>query len=287
MTTSTATEKRSNTIKTAIHRILRPLVGFLLRNGVDCPGFEEEVRRVYVEVALKKFTLKDRKPSISRAATLTGLSRKEVARLLHSIREVEDTPLLPHNRASAVVAGWVRDPDFQDGRAQPRPLSRDDKAGGFPALVKRYSGDMPARAVFDELHRVGAIEVLDDGRAVLTRRAYVPSRDDTAKIEIFGTDVSCLMETISHNLDCAGENARYQRKVLYDNLSADDVAAFRRFAAERSQSLLEEFDRYLAEIDQGAEPLPVTERFRAGVGIFYIEKTPETDPPLPGREGSS
>lgn len=287
MTTSTTSEKLNNAIKVAIHRILQPLVKILLRNGIDCPSFEEEVRRVYVEVALKKFTLKRRKPSVSRAATLTGLSRKEVARLVQVIEEIEDKPLEPFNRAAAVVAGWVRDPDFQDGRALPRPLGLDDKAGGFPALVKRYSGDMPARAVFDELLRVGAIDLLDDGRAVLTQRSYVPSRDDAAKIEILGTDAGALMETISHNLDCARDDARYQRKVLYDNLSAADVEVFRRFAALRSQELLEELDRYLAGIDKGAEALPAYQRCCAGVGIFYIEKTPEIESPLPGREESS
>jgi hypothetical protein len=66
-----------------------------------------------------------------------------------------------YNRATRVLTGWARDADFLDRRGQPRPLEVDG-AASFAVLVKRYSGDMPARAVLDELVRVGAVERLDD-----------------------------------------------------------------------------------------------------------------------------
>lgn len=265
--------RSQSTLRTAVRRILRPLVRVLLRNGIDCGTFEEEVRRAYVGVAMQDFPLEGRRPTVSRAATLTGLSRKEVARLLE-LPETAATDQVPaHNRAAAVVAGWVRDPDFQDGRGAPRPLAMEDAGGGFPALVRRFSGDMPPRAVLDELVRVGAVERLPDGRASLVARSYVPAQDDVAKLEIFGTDVAYLMETICHNLDHTGAAARYQRKVLYDDVPSEHAERFRILAAQRCQALLEELDRELAQSDRGLNPdLDGTGRRLTGVGLFYFEE---------------
>lgn len=270
-----------NTLRVAVHKVLRPLVRLLIRNGVDCSSFEEEVRRTYASVAMSDFALGNRKPSVSRAATLTGLSRKEVSRLL-SLRDTgpEAAAMGAQNRAASVVSGWVRDTDFQDGTTQPRPLSMEDTASGFPALVRRYGGDVPPRAVLDELIRVGAAELLSDGRARLTARSYLPARDDAAKIEILGTDVSYLLESIYHNLEHTGPEARYQRKVLYDAVPAEHVAKFKRLAAEQCQSLLESFDRELAQVDRSANPkVSGTGRHVVGVGMFYFEEDLGDDPP--------
>ena len=234
-----ADQTLESTLRRALRQVLRPLVRVLLRNGVDCHSMEEELRRAFVHVAMNDLVPPGRKPTISRAATITGLSRKEVARLL----------------------------------GEPRALSLDDPAGGFPALVKRYSGDMPYRTVLDELVRVGTVEIMDDGRARLLARSYVPMRDDVAKIDILGTDVGHLIETIAHNLDHSGAEARYQRKVLYDDLPAEYAEQFRVMAAERLQALLEEFDRYLAKGDRGLNPdVPGQGRHLAGVGMFYFER---------------
>lgn len=263
-----------STLRRALRQVLRPLVRVLLRNGVDCHSVEEELRRAFVHVAMNELAPPGRKPTMSRAATITGLSRKEVARLLVDDADGSDAPsLMGQNRAATVIAGWVRDVDFQDGSGEPRPLSLDDQAGGFPALVKRYSGDMPFRTVLDELVRVGTVDIMHDGRARLLARSYVPMRDDAAKIDILGTDVGHLIETIAHNLDHGGAAARYQRKVLYDDLPEQYAEQFRIMAAERLQDLLEEFDRYLARGDRGLNPeVSGAGRRLAGVGMFYFER---------------
>lgn len=264
------------TLRANLRKVLRPLVRILLRNGVDCGSFEEEVRQVYARLAMTEFALEGRKPTVSRAATLTGLSRKEVARLLQQAEQSETAEPVSQNRAASVVAGWVRDPDFQDGRGEPRPLSMDDAGGGFPALVKRYSRDVPAATVLDELVRVGAAERLADGRARLLSRSYVPTRDDVAKLQFLGTDARYLIETIGHNLSHGGSEARYQRKVLYDDVPDELAERFRHLAAERCQALLEELDQVLSRYDRGANPDVVGSGRRiTGVGMFYFEEDAE------------
>lgn len=272
MTDSASQQTRQSALLRNLRKVMRPLVRILLRNGIDCVSVEEEIRRVYAGVAMNEFALQGRKPTVSRAATLTGLSRKEVSRLLQMGDQVDTQPV-SQNRAASVVAGWVRDPDFQDGRGEPRPLSMDDVGGGFPALVKRYSRDVPPITVLDELVRVGAAERLPDGRARLLARSYVPTRDDAAKLEFLGTDARHLIETIAHNITHSGADARYQRKVLYDDVPVELAERFRHLAAERCQALLEELDRVLSNYDRGANPAVSGEGRRlTGVGMFYFEE---------------
>ena len=65
----------------ALTQLLRPLVRITLRQGLSAEAFEEVVRRVYVDVAEKDFALAGKKQTTSRIGVLTGLNRKEVARL--------------------------------------------------------------------------------------------------------------------------------------------------------------------------------------------------------------
>lgn len=265
-------------LTTAVERLLRPLVRILLANGVAFEAFVEAAKRVYVEVAMKEFAIPGRKQTTSRVSVLTGLTRKEVQRLLRGDDESEINTTERYHRAARVVSGWVRDRSFLTDAGEPRVLSLDEESGNFGELVRRYSGDMPARAVLDELVRVGAVQRLDDGRARLLTRAYVPSTSDVDKIDILGTDVADLIHTVDHNLGRGADNPRFQRKVMYDNLPAGAVEEFRKLSAVQAQKLLEQFDGWLAKRDRDVNPnVEGTGRTRAGVGIYYFEEDLESD----------
>lgn len=256
----------------AVARLLRPLVRLLLRHAVPYAAFEEIAKRVYVEAAMQDFALPDKKPSISRASILTGLTRKDVQRLVAEPDDIAPEIGERYNRAARVLTGWSRDPDFVDtGTGEPRALDGEG-ALSFGALVRRHSGDMPTRAVLDELLRVDAVRRRDDGRYEPVARAYVPQRGTLDKLNILGSDVADLIETIDHNLQHGGDDPRFQRKVMYHSIDVQALPAFRKLSAAQAQALLEKLDRRLAEHD--AEPAADTaaERARVGVGIYYFEE---------------
>jgi len=259
----------------ALAKLLRPLFRLLLRHQVPFGAFEELAKRVYVDVALNDFGIPGKKPSISRASILSGLTRKEVQRLLAAGDEPASSAALDggrYNRAARVLTGWVRDHQYLDAKGQPRALSLEGE-DGFAALVRRHSGDMPARAVLDELERVGAVHRRDDGLIELLARAYVPRSSATDKLAILGTDVADLIETIDHNLDVGETDPRFQRKVMYLSIPASALPAFRKRSAANAQALLEKFDRWLAEHDVPNPPdAPNAARARVGVGIYYFEE---------------
>lgn len=264
----------------ATQRLLRSLARLLMRHGMALPAFVELAKRAYVDAALADFAIPGRKPSLSRAALLTGLTRKEVQRLMEASGSL-DGEALPENRAARVVAGWVRDAAFHDAKGEPAALPPDGEDASFAQLVRRYSGDVPPRAVLDELLRVGAAERAGDGTLRLVNRAYIPRASDTAKLEILGADASYLIAAVDHNLQGL-QPSRFQRKVMYDNLPAEAAEAFRHLAAQEAQALIERLDAWLSRHDRDTTPAVTgSGRVRAGLGIFAIEEqiTPPASAP--------
>ena len=97
------------------------------------------------------------------------------------------------------------DPEFLNANRQPRTLEAQGPVS-FETLVKRHSGDMPTRAVLDELVRVGAVHRREDGRVDLLVRAYVPQKGADEKMAILGADVADLVSTIDHNMQHGTDN---------------------------------------------------------------------------------
>ena len=260
-------------LRIAVTRLLRPLFRVLLRHQMSFHAFEELAKRVYVDVAISDFGIPGKKPSISRASILSGLTRKDVQRLVAEPLEPAAVETERYNRAARVLTAWTRDPDFLDARSEPRPLDPQDASGGFALLVRRHSGDVPVRAVLDELLRVGAVRRRDDGRLELVARAYVPQRSPVDKIAILGVDVADLIDTIDHNIEHGDTDPRFQRKVMYHSIPVEALREFRRFTAVQAQALLEKFDKWLAARDQPNPPdKPDAPRARVGLGIYYFEE---------------
>lgn len=261
--------------QSAVARLLRPLVRMLLRYGIPYGAFADIAKRIYVDVAMEEaFQLPGRKPTISRASVITGLSRKEVLRVTR-LPDLDDQGVVDrYNRAVRVISGWVRDPVFHDEHGEPAALPLANGMHSFQALARRYSGDVPHRAVLDELERVGAVEQTEGGTVRLAAQAYVPAGGEQEKLGILGTDVADLIATIDHNLQAQSpQRSRLQLKVAYDNLPGEPLKRFKDDASARAWALLRELDTELAAVDRDTNPaVEGTGRHRAGVAIYYFEE---------------
>ncbi|THJ25399.1 MAG: hypothetical protein CAF45_000885 [Nitrospira sp. CG24E] len=275
---SMAQPKHLHALSAATLRLLRPLVRILLRNNVSHRTFAELAKLVYVEVANAEFGIAGKKQTISRIAILSGLTRKEVQRLWAQPPDIESATEEEYHRASRVITGWVRDPDFGDGKGHPHPLRMEGKRTSFSELVKRYSGDIPVRAMLDELLRVGAVKQLKDERICLLARGYIPQKGSVEKLQVLGTDTADLISTIDHNLYQRPSKPRFQRKVMYDNVPVEAAKEFHILASAQGQELLEAIDRWLAHRDRDVNPASKgTGRVRVGLGIYHFEEQLDSD----------
>jgi hypothetical protein len=268
-------EKRAagRPLTAALYRILLAIARLALRRGVPFDAVVELAKRAFVEVAHREFTIRGRKQSASRVAVLTGIHRKEVKRVLGADGPADEPASERVTCAAGVVTGWRRDKKFTDRRQQPLALPFDAPPPSFSDLVRQYGkGDIPARAVLDELARVGAVTRLRDGRIRLVATAYVPATTSPEAASILGTDVSDLIATIDHNLSCKPGEGWFQRKVSYDNLPAEALEDVRARVEREGQGVLEKLDGVISKHDRDSNPkVEGTGRKRVMVGVYYFE----------------
>lgn len=265
---------KTATLIAALIRIMQPLVRILLRNGMSYVTFANIAKWVYVDTAAREFGIRGKKQSISRISVLTGLSRKEVKRVKETTHPSDREFAEQYNRAARVIAAWRREAQYLDQDGNPMDLPLTGEGPSFADLVKKFSGDLPFRAVLDELIGVGNVIKTDENTVKLISRSYIPGHDDDVNLHILGTDVGYLASTISHNLQSAESERFFQRKVSYDNLPREALPVFKKIAAESAQNLLEYLDKWLAENDRDTNPeVDGTGRFRSGLGIYYFEES--------------
>ncbi len=258
----------------ALYKVLRPMVRLLLRHGVSYKAFSDIARHVFVDVAEEDFALPGRKPSNSRAAVLTGINRKDIAKLKERPHPLSDKSLESPNPASRVITAWLNDPRFHDGVGNPKtlPVERiNSGAFSFTDLVKEYSSDVPVRALLDELSRINAIERSGESVTLLVS-GYVPISDMRENLRIFGTAAADLLNTMDHNISGQSSEPLLQRTVFYSNIAPEDLDEIRRRCRNEGEALLLRINEWLSEFEKEKDPLSAHARFfRTGLGVYYVE----------------
>ena len=265
-----------DSIRKPVARLLAPLARVLLRHGISHAEFANWAKMAFIAQAAKHFGVKNKKPSVSRIAIVTGINRKEVKRVLELPAE-SDSGKAKQNRATRVVTGWLQDEDFTDSNGNPKTLDYGETDSMFNQLVRRYGGDVPARAVLDELIRVGTV-IRDGSKISMKQMGYVPHESEEQMLDIFGDSSSDLLDTIDHNLSNEPGDSRLQLNVVYDNVPQEALEEFRKIADKKSLELLQELDKYLAKNDRDSnKKMTGTGKFRAGLGVYLIEKDLSND----------
>ena len=258
----------------AFRRLLRPLARILIRHGIAYGEFAEVAKTVFVETAAEDFALPGRKSSGSRIAILTGLTRKEVKRLVDQARQGKPVSRTNPSRAGRVLAGWHSDPRFT-GSGGPLALPFDSESGpSFSELVRRYSGDMPARAMLEELERVSAVDVTNEEQIKPLSRVYIPFDLDRKSVENLGQTFGNFAETLAMNLDPERTGTPRLERRVYSNdpVSQDKLEDFHDVATTKGQAMLESLDYWLTSRPDKGEG-----SFRVGVGIYFFSESVDKD----------
>jgi len=274
----------------AVQSILRPLVRQLIAHGITFPAFSRLAKEVYIDVGTTHFALPFKKQTDSRIALVTGITRKEIGQ----IRRGQATPLTEavhqtYGVATRVIGRWVAEKRYLEADGAPRELAYDESPGApsFVGLVDEVGGDIPPRAVLDELIRVGAVALSPRGSVRLLERAYIPAQGIEEKLAILGADAAELIGAITHNIEQPSEQAFLQRKVYYDNIGALALPELRQQVRNAGSAFVQEVNQILASYDRDRNPkAPGGIRKRAVVGVFYFEDDyePQGPEPVSGRD---
>lgn len=263
-------QKLNQVLSAAVLKLLRPLARVLLRHGMAYGTFAELARKAYVEEGFAFSGGSGKRATISSVSALTGLTRKETKRLRELELVDDEASSQRYSRAIRVISGWANDPRFQTAAGEPAVLPMDDTAASFSALVKEFSGDIPPAAMLSVLESSGTVAVVKQGIA-LQEKAYIPSATPLEKLNILGTDVAELIDTIGHNLNTASPELHFQRKVSNVLLHPDAVPAFRELSTRKSQLLLEEYHSWLSNHEVTPEDEPSVQPCYVAVGIYYSD----------------
>lgn len=254
--------------------ILTALAELMLEEGVSYAEFAAIARHAFVNAA-EQVLASEKRVTDSRVSILTGIHRKEVKQIRGSEGLAINPEKAKSNRAIAVISAWTREAAYLSAEGQPLPLPYDGPLPSLTELIQSFSGDMPVRAVCDELTRMGVIEQRGELWYLLVP-VYVPNESRTAVMNILSTDTTDLIRTIHHNLNSPTGSKRFQRTVSYDEVSPESAALFKEMASGQSLELLKQFDAWLAkrEKDDKASRAsdPSVPQLRAGVGIYYFEQ---------------
>ena len=261
-------------LRSAFVRILHPLVRVLIARGVGFSILSELLKRVYVDVAERRFGIPRRRMTDSRVSLLTGLQRKDVRTLRSGSGD-----LAPDNGGSAgpiprLLARWTAGHPFSADGA-PLALKRSGEDGrSFDSLATSISRDVHPRTLLDELLRQGLAQLDPEADTVtLTETAYLPRTDDAAMVGYFGANLGDHGEAAAANLLAAPDPGKFfERAVHYNRLSQASLDELDALAREMQAEALAALNRLALELQDRDEGQPeATGRFRCGA---YVFKTP-------------
>jgi hypothetical protein len=249
-------------------RFLRPIIHFLIRQGVLWSTFSELAKEVFVDVARAEYGIDGRPTNNSRVAMLTGLSRREAARVRDVLLEERPNDVERQgNRMAKILTGWHTDPEFIDAGGKPLQLS----ATGFTDLLNRFAGDLPHTAVKKEMLAHGLIATQSDGTLRVLHRDYIYSTLDPEIIRQMGVALHDHAATLDHNLNPdRGAATRFERLADNARIPAHKVDAFHAFIEERGLEFLQDVDAWLSKHELDEQDASVERTVRLGAGAYLI-----------------
>jgi hypothetical protein len=160
-----------------LQAFLTELALVLLPRGMSPKWFSELARSAFVQAAADIARLRNGRVNHSRVAAQTGLTRADVKRLLK--QNAFQSRKRGQTAVERVMDGWLADPQFALRTGHAKKLEIAGHRGSFAHLVKKYGGDVPHRAVLDELRRIAAVTD-SDGAVQLRRPLQLRQRNNLA-----------------------------------------------------------------------------------------------------------
>ena len=259
----------------AFRRLLQPLVRILLRHGVSFTEFADTTREVFVEEAIKDYWERGGDCSIGRIAIVTGLTRRDVGRIVISwADDTGDSERGRMARIARLLTGWSTDPIYVGPYGWPIDVPFESRGEvptpSFTDLVKRYGGAASPESMLNDLMHVEVVRKLESGQIRLENRAYIPGAQTNESINRLSSVVSNVIQTLDYNVRVEREeDARFERTVAADHgLSRRHIPNFAAFLEQRGGEFLEALDAWMAAHPPGADE----DRTGVGVGVYlYVE----------------
>ena len=278
--TATANDGASHVLLlAACRKVLVPLARLAVERGLVYPLIDAVLRGAFVHAA--RAALPERAPprSTSRLSAATGLTRREVTRLLQPERPAEATRRSP---ATEIFTRWLTDPQWRGDAGAPRPLPRQGAAPSFESLAQTVTRDVHPRTLLEELLRLELVELDETGDTVrLLRETFVPGGDEARLLEFLGANVGDHLSAAVANV--LSPAPRHLEQALFaDELSAVSIERLRPLVAAQWQALVRDLAPQVQQLIDEDRAAGRTPDRRLRVGLYtYAETVPVNPDPDP------
>lgn len=265
----------------ALRKIFRPIVKYMIAQGITYPAVSQLLKSLYVEVANEDFPLENRRATDSRVSMLTGIHRGEVKRLTDEGGETDDGAPASVSLGAQIVARWISDPKYLDSDANPLPLPRHASDGGdlsFEFLVATIRRDIRSRPMLDEWLRLGVVELDEQDCVCLKTKAFVPRKGSEEKAFYFGQNLHDHIAVSVGNM-MGDQPSQLERSVYYHRLTPASIETLRKLATDLGMRSVQEVNRLAIQLDRldGGRP-EANQRMNFGL-YFYSGPSIDTTPP--------
>jgi Family of unknown function (DUF6502) len=184
-------KSNGSSVHPAARKVLKKLLEPLSRLAFDCGFSVKELHSMLREAAVRSAAgqqLEDeRRINISGIAATTGISRGEISRILkHGEITTDKVSNGRQNPVNRILAAWHSDTRFLTANQLPAELDLYGRGSTFESLVRRHGRGISVRAIFDELTRIGAVELTASQKIFPKTSVAVNRRITPEVIKAFG-----------------------------------------------------------------------------------------------------
>jgi hypothetical protein len=267
----------------ALQEILQPFAKLMIDHQVQLSTVTDMLKQALVQSAIEHFALKERSTTDSRIAILTGVHRKDVRRLREEPEDLIANDLSSPNMSMAaqVVARWISDPSYLTAHNRARRLARTTKQAApgepdFTSLVAQVSKDIGARAILDELERMGVVHCDDENFVELRDNAFVPQQGLKESLHFLASNVSAHIATAAHNVSAQRTTeVMLEQSAFAQQLTAEDAAELQQTARQIWAQALQQFlQKATAAEQRSSRKANATQHVRFGV-YFNTTQMPD------------
>ncbi|HTX23152.1 MAG TPA: DUF6502 family protein [Steroidobacteraceae bacterium] len=261
----------------AVRHMLIPIARILIRNGVAYSDFDAAARHAFAKGGESVLNERSLAVTLARLSVLTGLTQKEIERVMHNASQYGMSASGDWLAAARVLHAWHTKPPFvlvPIGVPLELEYEASDTKNTFVELVQTHVPDADPSLMLAILLTSGAVAQDERGRLRATTRTFLAGEVSEIQIRYVARTVRRFLDTLDVNLTEGGrQSGRFERSVTADRgVPTRRYDEFVSYIRSMMQKTLEDVDEWIAAnaAPEAGEPVLWT-----GIGMYHWLEQPE------------
>ncbi len=233
--------------------LVRPIVRFCLRRSHSVQDLIHVAKLAFIELAAEEIERANKKVNMSRLSVVTGLHRRDVAKIFSERKPASEDRL---SLVERVIGQWRHDKRFALGGGQSKTLSFKGENNEFQQLVRTVSTAIKPGTILFELERMGAVKKTSRGLTLVLELggfANFPRKG----FEVLATDIDTLIQAAEENLLVEKQEKGISNLHLhteYDNVFRKDLPKIRKWLVTEGKVFHKRAREFISQFDKDINP---------------------------------